>query len=291
MDTNKRTWLYSLVAIFLCSCSNVSQRIELGEQLRAKAGLQKRTYQTRLFTIVSFQKREEKNTLVTFYIEGDGRAWINRRRVSENPTPTDPVALKLAIADKSGNVVYLARPCQFLELENEDHCQPEYWTARRASREVVDSMNDVITRVKQEYEADQIRLVGYSGGATVAAIIATLRDDVIDLRSVAGNLDISSFTDHHELTPLHGSINPASLAKQLVHIPQKHYYSLDDAIVVPVVIESYLSKLKTFDNDLRCVNSQAITGVGHTSGWDTFWNSQNHDIIYCHQKDLSSEKI
>lgn len=282
MQTKKLTWFYPFFAIFLCSCSNVSQRIERGEQLGAQAGLQKKTYQSSLFTIVSFQKRDRKNTSVTVYIEGDGKAWINRRRISANPTPSDPVALKLAITDKSANVVYLARPCQFVESGHDKNCRPDYWTTKRVSREVVESMNEVINRIKEQYQADQIRLVGYSGGATVAAIIATLRDDIIDLRSVAGNLDITAFTEHHELTPLHGSINPASLAEQLVNIPQKHYYSLDDAIVVPVVIESYLSKLKKIDNYLRCVNSQAITGIGHTTGWETFWAKQGNDIIFCH---------
>ncbi len=47
------------------------------------------------------------------YIEGDGRAYVNRRTPSNDPTPGNPMALRLALADPSLRVLYLGRPCQY----------------------------------------------------------------------------------------------------------------------------------------------------------------------------------
>lgn len=46
------------------------------------------------------------NTL-TIHIEGDGLAWINSSTPSSDPTPTNPLALRLALLDTAPSV-YLA---------------------------------------------------------------------------------------------------------------------------------------------------------------------------------------
>ena len=50
---------------------------------------------------------------VHVYIEGDGYAWATTTDPSDDPTPINPLALRLAAVDDAPNVLYLARPCQF----------------------------------------------------------------------------------------------------------------------------------------------------------------------------------
>ncbi len=74
---------------------------------------------------------------LTVYIEGDGLAWVGGSRPSQDPTPVDPLALRLALAQPAGNAAYLARPCQFAG-RSDSACAESYWTDGRFSREVVE---------------------------------------------------------------------------------------------------------------------------------------------------------
>ena len=53
----------------------------------------------------------------------------------------------------------------------------------RVSKQAIDTL-------KQQFQSEEIVLVGYSGGGAIAALVAARRADVADLISVAGNLDI-----------------------------------------------------------------------------------------------------
>lgn len=47
--------------------------------------------------------------MLRVYIEGDRHAWLSRTRLCADPTPHNPVALKLALADPApGPLLYLA---------------------------------------------------------------------------------------------------------------------------------------------------------------------------------------
>ena len=142
-------------------------------------------------------------------------------------------------------------------------------------------MNSVITKIKTEKQALSVRLVGYSGGATLAAILSVWRDDVIELRTVAGNLDLAAFTTHHQVSPLLTSINPVSLADRLIDVPQKHYFSPQDSIVIPEIIESYLASLRKHDPELRCVSTQSVAEVSHVTGWEEFWRKRSDPMFVC----------
>ena len=63
---------------------------------------------------------------LTIYIEGDGAHWP-RGYPPADPTPINPYALKLAIADTSANVAYLARACQYLSPEQLAQCPSVLW--------------------------------------------------------------------------------------------------------------------------------------------------------------------
>ncbi len=274
--------IISLLACFgLAGCNQAQTRIDSVEALATDRGLTKITLQTETFSLVSYQSITKADAVATFYIEGDGLAWLNRKRISPNPTPKNPVALKLALTDPSANVIYLARPCQYVDLKTEKHCRSDYWTTKRLAPEVVASMDEAITQIKLRANIDKIRLVGYSGGGAIAAILAATRDDVIDFRTVAGNLDIDMFARHHKVTPLIGSMNPVDFADTLTNIPQIHFVGEKDDIITRPITESYINNLKEYDVNLRCVKVHQIKNASHARGWETVWQRYAHEVVEC----------
>ena len=272
-----------ILVCLLTACNNVQTRLENADEISFANNFIKKTIQTERFNLVSYQKATRPSKTAVIYIEGDGFAWKNKYQVSANPTPNNPVALKLAAIDTSSIVIYIARPCQFINIDNEKHCHNQYWTYKRASQEVIESINAAIDKTKAQLNFNKIRLVGYSGGATIAAVLAATRDDIIDLRSVAGNLDIEKFVEAHKVTPLTGSINPISYANKLYKIPQSHFISVNDTVITKSIINSYIQSLKSFDIDLKCINVSELTQPEHSRGWETSWANQNFNkALSCH---------
>lgn len=271
------------ITVALYGCNALSTRIHNVTSLASKNGFSNTIIHGGKFTINSFYRLSNKTKFATVFIEGDGKAWASKKRISPNPTPNNPIGFKLALNDSSDNVIYLARPCQYVNLSQETQCMPEYWTSKRASKEIVQSLSHAINVLKKRFNISSLRLVGYSGGATIATILAANRDDVIDLRSVAGNLDIDAFSNHHNVSPLIGSINPIEYAEQLVNIPQHHYWSSNDSVITTEVISSYTNRLKKHDATLRCVKIIDTDIKSHTSGWDRYWATSSHDIATCRE--------
>jgi len=255
--------------------------MDSAETLTTEHGFEKSILQTSLFKIVSYQSITSANTEATFYIEGDGLAWLNRTRISPNPTPKNPVALQLALTDPSENVIYLARPCQYIDLNTEQHCHPDYWTVKRIAPEVIASLDQAITQIKQHTNITGIRLVGYSGGGAIATILAATRNDVVDLRTVAGNLDIVAFARHHKVTPLNGSMNPIDFADSLINIPQIHFVGENDDIITRPITESYIDHLREYGDNLRCVKVRKVKNTSHTKGWEIAWQKYNKMATEC----------
>ncbi len=207
-----QTFLKAIAALLVfTACSSPSIRTENVEAMALAGGFTKAIINTSQFQLLSYYRLTDDESSVTIYIEGDGYAFAGRHRISLNPTPKNPVSLKLALLDESANVIYIARPCQYVPLKNNPECQSDCWTIKRYAPEVIEAINEVIDDYKKIHNFKNIRLVGYSGGGTVAAILAAQRDDVLDLRTAAGNLDIEMFVRQHNVTPLAGSLNPQTL--------------------------------------------------------------------------------
>jgi len=254
----------------------------------ATHGFQKFFIKTENFQLLSYQRVGQRGGTATFYIEGDGFAFTSRQRVSSNPTPRNPLGLKLALLDHAENVIYLARPCQFVPILEEMHCDPAFWTGKRYAPMVVESINEAIDNVKQKMGIHRVRLVGYSGGGTIAAILAARRHDIIDLRTLAGNLDIVAFTRQHKVTPLSGSLNPTDFAAGLANMPQLHLVGEEDKTITRSQTESYLHALREYDPALQCVYVLNLAGVSHVRGWEDIWNLYAGKVIKC-KPDLGSD--
>src|SRR5512143_3524533 len=207
-------------------CSDLQSRIDNADHIARQAGLTPKVVDGGAFHLLSYARLTDPEASVHIYIEGDGFAWVTRNQRSADPTPYNPVALKLAGRDSSANVIYLARPCQYLGAGTEPRCTQEIWSDARFSDEVVAATNRVIDQLVDKHR--KIELIGCSGGAAVALLVAARRHYVVSLRTVAGNIDHESFTQHHHVTPLAGSLNPRDVARQLATIPQRHYIGGND---------------------------------------------------------------
>jgi hypothetical protein len=204
---------------------------------------------------------------LTIYIEGDGMAWINRHTLSKDPTPRNPLALKLANLDPSLNVAYMGRPCQYVEKFNRRNCKGTYWSKMRFSKEVIESTNQGIDQLKKLARANSINLVGYSGGGAVAILVAARRDDVVGIRTVAGNLDHVAFTKHHRVTHLTGSLNPLDVAKKVKNISQYHFVGSRDKIIPDSIVSGFIRA----EGRGACVKKKTVSGMKHADDWDEAW--------------------
>lgn len=100
-----------------------------------------------------------KATRLRVYLEGDGHAWATATQPSLDPSPHNLLVARLAVDDPTPNA-YLARPCQFVMASA---CEPDLWTDRRFSQEVVTRLSQALDLMKQRYGNREFELVGYSG--------------------------------------------------------------------------------------------------------------------------------
>jgi len=246
---------------------SVRQRVSGAKSIALENNFRKRSIKAGQFVLAAYSRINSKGRKLAVYIEGDGYAWRSRARLSENPTPKNPVALKLAARDPSDNVVYLARPCQYVTSEDNPGHDPAYWSDKRFSEEVINSMNQAIDILARETDAREIHLVGFSGGGAVAVLIAARREDVATLRTVAGNLDHEALSRHHNVTSLNGSLNPIDVAEIIKNIPQLHFVGSKDKIVPLFIAESFVSRMGKTGKDKIII----VRGCTHNSGWEEKW--------------------
>ncbi|OUR64836.1 hypothetical protein A9Q79_05975 [Methylophaga sp. 42_25_T18] len=260
-----------LVLMFLVGCSHSSpaKRLASAEQLANENEWHQIIFKTSLFDLVSYVPENTiLNTVLTVYIEGDGFAWRTSRQPSSDPTPHNPVALKLALKHQNGAAAYLARPCQYHQELNETRlCNQSYWTKKRYAEEVISASEQALTQLKNKYQANKLILVGYSGGAAVAALLAAQRDDVKKLITVAGNLDHQAWTEFHNVTPLADSLNPVDYLEQLQDIPQLHFVGEHDQNIPPKLAQDFIANY----DSAKFAKVIVVTDQSHSCCWQEIW--------------------
>ncbi len=195
------------------------------------------------------------------YIEGDGAAWWSQRLPPSDPTPSSSVAVQLAASDRHAQVAYLARPCQFLSVEERQTCPVEWWTSARYGPHTLAQSQRLLDELLRISGARSLELIGHSGGGTLAVLLAAERTDVSCLVTLAAPLDIDAWTAHHQVTRLHGSRNPAQLPAGQPSTAAIYLFGERDA-VVPV------STLGRFARRLSPGQVTVMPGWGHTEGWN-----------------------
>ena len=254
--------------MLLAGCVLQADRHELAGNIANSGGLYEDGVKAGLFKLKIFRKGlESRPDRLVVYIESDGFAWRRKGILSSDPTPKNPVALKLAARDPRPAVLYIARPCQYLDLQDLKDCPSKYWSSHRYADEVISSINDAIDRSMKHAGASTVDLVGYSGGGDIAALVAARRFDVTSLVTVAANLDIDAWTRLHDVSPLTGSLNAADVAEHIQNIPQYHFVGTSDKIVPMPVTESYLKRI----TDRSHVMIERITGFDHKCCWVDTW--------------------
>jgi len=238
--------------------------------LAENAGFNYATIDTGSFYLASYSRGLTSASLKTIniYIEGDGLAWKRYNKPSLDPTPTTPLVLNLALSDPAQAVVYLARPCQYLLDMNSTNCSTKLWTSHRYSNDIIEAMNKAITLIVESTNHNaKLHLIGYSGGGTIVSLIAARRTDVSQLTTLAANLDHASWTSHHHITPLYGSLNAITVAKQIASIPQVHFYGADDTNVPALVVDSFFEKQGDSPHSYKYV----LKSINHTCCWLDNW--------------------
>ena len=208
--------------------------------------------------------------ILTVYMEGDGAAWASPDQASDDPTPVDPIGLRLALAHPDRAVAYLGRPCQYLETDA-SRCTDRYWTEMRYAPEVIDAVDAAVESMKSRFQAQRLILVGYSGGGTVAALVAARRTDVDQLVTVAANLDHARWTALHHVTPLAGSLNAADFADRLRTIPQWHFVGGRDRVVEPAVARSYAGRFAADEQPVIIVEPVYDHRCCWVENWPRLW--------------------
>jgi hypothetical protein len=218
------------------------------------------------FTLMTYQRFNRNADTIRIYIEGDGRAWETKHRLSDDPTPLNPVALRLAAIDPADNIAYIARPGQYSPTGMPD-CDSKYWSGSRFSKKVINSFDRAIDLLKKESHARQVDLIGYSGGGAIAVLVAAERSDVVGLRTVAGNLDSRAFCQYHHVSELNDSMDPIDVAKKIAHIPQRHFAGSKDKIVPFAIAESFVM----MEGDSDCRRITIVKDAAHNDGWTKRW--------------------
>jgi len=213
------------------------------------------------FNLFSIQDIQNNCKNIKVYIEGDGLAWKTRSVISNNPTPLNPTALKLMNVDKYQCKIYIARPCQYTNSLKK--CEKKYWTSHRFNSKVINSYIEALNKLKAEYKNNTFSIIGYSGGASVALLTASKRNDISKIITVAGNMDHTFWTEYHKITPLSDSLNPIDYIKELSHIPQYHLIGSNDKIIPKDIFNSYISYFEDTSN----IQSK-IYPATHTKNWE-----------------------
>jgi len=268
----KKLLLIIVVLLNSCSLPDLRERIEIINSFNQKQFIEE-IYATPYFEIYSLSKIKNLGKLI-IYIEGDGVSWIDRRTISSNPTPTDPLAFKLAKIDRNDNVVYLARPCQYTREGSSNCNNKDIWTVSQYSEAVLSSYTAIIDNYSQFKE---IHIVGYSGGAGIAMYLGSINHPKIkSIRTVAGNINHNRLSQLINISPLDKSINFYQVEEESKNTPQVHYFGSADK-----VIPRELSLGLKNNNQLnKCIKVKEVN-ASHNEGWELFWSKQHLDLPNC----------
>lgn len=232
--------------VLLCCCRSVTVPSEFVY----------REIQTTTFKLATWQKITQPGGRYKIYIEGDGYAFSAYGQPTSDPTPHGTLMRELAFGDDAPNVVYLARPCQYVA---DGACVQKYWTTARFAPEVVTASREAVRRIAGQAP---VVLIGFSGGAQVAGLIAVRPEGlrVEKVVTIAGNVDHREWTAYHHLPPLDESENLADYRATFRALAQAHFVGEDDDVVPAFLVRDFVG------NDALI---HVVKGATHNTGYQT----------------------
>lgn len=210
----KRSYFYLAISVILtisgCAFTPAHERIARENQWRINK------LETNFFEHVVISKQNRGEGPIFVFIEGDGRPWVMRHLISSDPTPSKILTLNL-MENTPFDSVFIGRPCYF-GLAQSKNCTKKFWTSHRYSPEIINSMAQIIDKVRSPSQS--LTLVGHSGGGSIATLLAAKVSTPVNVITIAGNLDTEAWVRLHGYYPLHGSLNPISHAnlKGVLHL-------------------------------------------------------------------------
>ena len=152
-------------------------------------------------------------------------------------------------------------------------CHWRYWSTHRYAEEVIAAVDGVIDHaIARRPTRRPLGLVGYSGGGTVAALIAERRSDVAWLVTIAANLDHAKWTAVPGLTPLAGSLNASDAARRIRSMPKLHLRGGRDENVPKAVLDAFLRRL----GPRNSASVDVIAKYTHACCWEKIWPERLH---------------
>lgn len=271
----------ALLAAFLlpAACASLDNEYDeiTAERIARPAFMVERRLETGGMDFQLWERMHESYAPANVYIEGDGQSIYLNRSTSEDPTPDNPVALHLASRDNADNLVYISRPCMFRESPDLEECSDKFWSTRRFSPEVLAAYNEALDEIKLRYDVTEFNLIGYDGGANIAAAIAASRKDIASFRSVAGDLNPDMVLARTEQDIDADSIRANVIAPSLAGVPQHHFIGVGDEVTPASVYHSYRQAM----GESECVRYTVVQDADHERGWVEKWPELLESPIDC----------
>ena len=227
-----------ILSLIGCASSPTSRFESFSEKLE----LNKAVYQTDDFEHFVFSKDFKHTSHLHIYIGGDGSPWSTPTLINIDPTSAKAVLLNLMSLDTYPSL-FVGRPC-YHSYGKGKNCSNRWWTSHRYSAKVVTSMKQVIRQLIDKHRTPSLSLIGFSGGGTLAMLLAHDIPQVKHVVTINGNLDIDYWTNKHGYSPLVGSINPADLPALPESILKIHLLGADDKIIDAQHIKSTFADRK-----------------------------------------------
>lgn len=254
-----------LVLILLQACATPAQLLR---REAANLGFAPLTLTGNGFRLTAFYKASaHPGQVLHVYLEGDGLPWWSRTRVASDPTPRNPLMLRLMAMDETPSL-YLGRPC-YNGHAQDPGCTPLLWTHRRYAPEVVGSMAAALWAFLQKNPHTGLTFFGHSGGGALALLLAGRFRATEAVITLAGNLDIDAWADYHGYSRLEGSLNPAH--SQSTGFREFHYLGEKDERVPPSVFLPLLEKR-------RNAHVTVVQNIEHGCCWESLWPEMLHAL-------------
>lgn len=257
--------LLLVLVLSLAGCATPAQRVDA---IAAAAGFSRTVVRGAGFEHVVYANDRPVGAAVHVYIEGDGRAYLDRWTAAPDPTPHRPLMLELMKSDPA-RAVYVGRPCYF-GLAADAPCTPLDWTLRRFSAPVVDSMASAVMAAAAG--APSIEIYGHSGGGTLAVLLARRLSGVTRVVTLAGNLDPVAWNRLHGYTAFTDFVDPLADGPLPARVSQVHAVGARDRNVPPSLVEAAAHTLGATD-------VRVIAGADHTCCWERTWPALRDGVV------------
>lgn len=240
----------------MAGCATLAQRMD---ERAVALGYRRLVVSGDSFEHVAYIKQGQAGAVLHVYLEGDGTPWARKHLAAFDPTPRKPVMLALMALDTLPSV-YLGRPC-YHGFNKAIGCTPDLWTGARYSEAVVASMAAALTQLADGYQS--VILIGYSGGGTLAMLLAERFAKTRMVVTIAANLDTERWAAlHGEQLP--GSLNPARRPPLPAHIKQQHFAGGEDDNVPPALIRDAVAHQPG-------VRFKMFEKLNHGCCWQAVW--------------------